>query len=84
MIYFQAVHQTLTQFRLGMKFVLFGFVMLLASCANTNSDSSTAYQDTSTPPSDARNRAGLRLELASAYYEQIGRASCRERVSSPV
>lgn len=70
MIYLQVVNQAVSQFSCSMKLVLIGLVMVLAGCANTNPDSSTAYQDTSAPPSDARNRAGLRLELASAYYEQ--------------
>jgi type IV pilus assembly protein PilF len=60
---FQSCHLT--------RVCLLVFVLLLNACANTNSNStSSGYEDTSAPASETRKRAGIRLELASAYFEQ--------------
>lgn len=48
---------------------ILALVFLVNACANT-STSSSSYEDTSAPASESRKRAGLRLELASAYFEQ--------------
>lgn len=44
-------------------------VLLLGACASTGSNES-AYQENTGNASEIRKRAGLRLELASAYFEQ--------------
>lgn len=69
MIYFQVFKPVSSHFNFGLM-VWLSLVLLVTGCANNISASSDAYQDIATPLSDARNRAGLRLELASAYFEQ--------------
>lgn len=56
---------------------------LLSACANT-STSSSSYVDSSAPASESRKRAGLRLELASAYFEQGKNEVALEEVNQAI